>query len=168
MPKWLHGALQQLEFIFHLSAYTWPETESVRKIQAEGEGVPLSVTHHHQQQQPAEDVDSPVKRPQPKLSMCNVKLPITLTFKLNERKGKPGNKKKDWGCTLSEILAFQVVPVSSSVCHYLHAEIYGCTKLTYNPKLVSETHFVIALFLSLALSDGIPYYAHSLGIYVLF
>ena len=70
--------------------------------------------------------------------------------------------------TLSEILAFQVVPVSSSVCHYLHAEIYGCTKLTYNPKLVSETYFVIVLFLSLALSDGIPYYAHSLGICVLF
>ena len=74
--------------MFRISAYTWSETESVRKNQAEGEGV----THHHQQQRPAED--RPVERLQAKLSMCNVKLPIILTSKLNERKGKPGNKKE--------------------------------------------------------------------------
>ena len=64
-------------FCLHLT-----ETESVRKIQAEGD---LSVTHRHQQQQPAGD--RPVERPQAKLSMCNV------TSKLNERKGKPGKKE---------------------------------------------------------------------------
>ena len=38
------------------------------------------------QQQPAED--SLVGKPQAKLSMCNVKLLITLFSKLSERKGK--------------------------------------------------------------------------------
>ena len=58
----------------------------MRRSQAEGEFVPLSITHQQQQQQPAEDI--PEERPQAKLSMCNVKLPITLISKLNERKSK--------------------------------------------------------------------------------
>ena len=49
-------------------AFTWSDTESTLKSQAEGEGVPLGVTH--QKQQDAED--SPVGRPQDKLSMYNV------------------------------------------------------------------------------------------------
>ena len=53
-----------------LSAYTLSDTESTLKSQAEGEGVPLGVTQ--QKKQDAED--SPVERPQHKLSMCNVKL----------------------------------------------------------------------------------------------
>ena len=84
----------------------WSDTESVRKAQAEGEVIPLSVSHH-QQQQPAED--SLVGRPQAILSMRNVKLLITLFSKLSERKGKEIRK---WGCTLAEILAFQVVSIS--------------------------------------------------------
>ena len=62
-----------LQFIFaecygFLSAYTLSDTESTLKSPAEGEGVPLGVTH--QKKQDAED--NPVERPQDKLSMCNV------------------------------------------------------------------------------------------------
>ena len=50
------------------------DTETMQKSQAEREGI-------HQQQH-AED--NPVERQQAKLSMCNVKLAVTLTCKLNE------------------------------------------------------------------------------------
>ena len=46
------------------------------------------------------------------------------------------------GGSPSEMLAFQVGPISSSVCHYLHAEIYRCTKLEYSPNLVSVANLL--------------------------
>ena len=76
--------LYSLHVTVFLSAYTWSDTESALRSQDEGEGIPLSVTH--QQQHHAED------RPQAELSMCNVKLAITLIPRLNEGHNKPGNK----------------------------------------------------------------------------
>ena len=82
--------MQQLHFLLLYvsvfpSAYSWSNTESTLKSQTESEGVTLSVTHQQQQQQPAKD--SPVERPQAKLSMCNVKLVISLISQLKWRGG---------------------------------------------------------------------------------
>ena len=77
MPKWLHG----------VSAYIWSDTELTWKSQAEGEGIPVSVTHQRQHAK-----DSPVERPQAKLSMFNIKLALTLQAEWR-RVGNPWNEQ---------------------------------------------------------------------------
>ena len=61
---------------------------STLKSQAAVEDVPLSATHPHQQL----TKDSPVGSPEVILSMCNVKLVITLISKLSQGDSKSGNK----------------------------------------------------------------------------
>ena len=91
----------------------------MQKSQAEGEGTPLSV--------------------QAKLSKCNVKLAITLISKMNEEEGKAWNDAADFH-------KFSISGGAYLICDHLNSEIYTCTKLTYNHKLVYNLYCLISEF----------------------